>query len=91
MGEACVATGTVVCYEGHELSADGHQTGVIYEASVVERPRKCDFVPLIKKAPAGGELRRLRGLEAYQGSKPQAGAKLRVWMRTLMAEGDIGR
>jgi len=83
--------GSVVCFEGHELSADGHQTGVIYEASVIERSRKGDFVPLIKKAAAGGELRRLRGLETYQGSKLQAGAKLRVWMRTLMADGDIRR
>lgn len=83
--------GKVVCFEGHELSADGHQTGITYEASVVERPRKGDFTPVIKKAAAGGELRRLRGLQAYQGSKRQAGVKLRVWMRTLMADGDIRR
>jgi hypothetical protein len=81
----------IVRYEGYAVTGDGNQTGVMYEASVVERPRKRDFVAEIKKAEPGGNLRRLRGLAPVSGSKAQAGQKLSVWMRTLTENGDIPR
>lgn len=80
--------GCVVCFEGHELTADGHRNGTIYEATIVERPRKGDFVPVVKKARRDQALRRLTGLPTYAGSKAQAGQQLSVWMRRLTDSGD---
>ncbi len=83
--------GAVFCFEGHEVSPDGHRSGVTYRASVVERPRKGDFLAEIKRASHNGSLRRLHRLTPFAGSKRQAGEKLSVWMRTLTAEGDLTR
>lgn len=83
--------GSVVCFEGYELSPDGHRTGVTYEADVLHRPRKGDYVPRVRKATAGGTPRAPRGLPRFAGSKPQAGQKLSVWMRSLTENGDILR
>jgi serine/threonine protein kinase len=82
---------SVVCFEGHQVSADGHRTGVTYEAAVVHKPRKDEYVARLKKAGVAGGLRTLRGLPAYAGSRAQAGQKLSVWMRTLTEQGDIAR
>ena len=78
----------VVCFEGHELAADGHRNGTTYEANIVERPRKGDDVPVVKRAPRGQALRRLTGLPEFAGSKAQAGQQLSVWMRRLTDCGD---
>jgi serine/threonine protein kinase len=80
--------GCVVCFEGYELTSDGHRNGTTYEASIVERPRRGDFVPVVKKAPADQGLRRLTGLPAFSGSKLQAAQQLSVWMRRLTDSGD---
>jgi serine/threonine protein kinase len=78
-----------LCFEGHELTPDAHRTGVTYEATVTYRPRKIEYVPIIKKAAATGQTpRRLTGLPNYAGSKAQAAQKLRVWMRRLTDSGD---
>jgi serine/threonine protein kinase len=81
----------VVLYEGHEISRDAHRTGVTFEASITARPRKRDYVAQVRKAPAGGTPRNLRGLQQFAGSKKQAAQKLSVWMRTLTDIGDVGR
>jgi len=80
--------GCVVCFEGFELTDDGHRNGTTYEASIIERPRKGDYVPVVKRAPSGQVLRRLTGLPAFSGSKAQAGQQLSVWMRRLTDCGD---
>ena len=52
----------VVCFEGHAVARDGRRTGTTYEATIVERKRKGDFVPVVKRAPAGQPFRKLTGL-----------------------------
>jgi serine/threonine protein kinase len=84
-------SGALVCFEGHEIATDGHQTGVLYQATAVERVRAGDFVAQISKCPVDGAFRRLRGIEPFAGSKAQVGQKLSVWMRTLTEHGDIPR
>lgn len=83
--------GCVVCFEGHALTSDGHRNGTTYEAYIVHRPRKGDFVPVVKKAPPGQDPRRLTGLPPFAGSKAQAGQQLSVWMRRLTDSGDYRR
>jgi serine/threonine protein kinase len=80
--------GCVVCFEGHALSRDARRAGITYEATVVERPRKRDFVPEVKKALPEQPLRRLTGLPRFAGSRRQAGQQLSVWMRHLTECGD---
>jgi len=81
----------IVCFEGHELTRDGHRTGVTYEADVRLLPRKKVHVPRLRKALAGGTLRTPRGLSSFEGSKARAGQKLSVWMRTLTESGETPR
>jgi serine/threonine protein kinase len=78
----------VVCYEGHALAGDSRRMGTTYEASVVERKRKKDFVPEVKKAPPGQAMRRLTGLPRTAVSRAKAAQQLSVWMRRLTESGD---
>src|SRR5918994_1411862 len=51
--------GAVVCFEGHELSPDGYRTGITYEAEVLHRPRKGNYVPRVRKATVDATPRAL--------------------------------
>ncbi len=81
---------SVVCFEGHEVASDARRTGTTFDATIIERPRKHDFLPEIKKIVPGQPARRLTGLPRPHGlSKPKAGQQLSVWMRHLTEAGDF--
>jgi serine/threonine protein kinase len=80
--------GYEIFFEGHKLSADGHRTGTLYEATIRHRPVKRDYEAVIARRPSGGKRRRVTGIAPFHGSKRQAGLRLRIWMRTLT---DLGR
>jgi serine/threonine protein kinase len=81
--------GLEIFYEGHELSADGHRTGVRFEASIKHRPRKNKYEAVIARSSSGGTPRRLTGIQPFVGSKAQARQKLKYWMRALTDNGGI--
>jgi hypothetical protein len=73
-------------WEGHEVAA-GERTGVRYAATVRERPRLRAWEAEVKRAAAGGELRRWRGVPVFQGTQPEALHRMALWMRNITGSG----
>jgi serine/threonine protein kinase len=85
----CERDGVDVLFEGHELTDDMRRTGLTYEATIRERPRKGDFEAVITRRPRGGRPRRMTGVEPFHGSRAQAKQKLKIWMRSLTDKGSL--
>jgi serine/threonine-protein kinase len=73
-------------WEGYEVQA-GNRTGVTYAATVRERRGLRKWEAEIKRAQAGGNLRRWKGVKAFRGSRAEAMHRMALWMRNVTSTG----
>jgi eukaryotic-like serine/threonine-protein kinase len=80
--------GHVETWEGHEVSAAGVRTGVVYVAWIERRPRLGVAEGKLTRQQGNRRAQALPGLGVFSGSEAQARQRIYTWMRNLTSGGD---